>query len=321
MPIKNNDLILAPMAGITDSVFRRVCKMSGADVVFSEMVSSEGIVHNSTGTNDLLKFTESERPIGIQIFGADPKHCAYAAAYIQDHASPDFIDLNSGCPVPKVVGKNGGASLLRDIHLFTSILDAVVKAVSIPVTVKIRSGWHKFEWVDAEFAKAAEQCGVSAVTLHPRSQTMGFSGHSYWDRIALVKEAVSIPVIGNGDVTSPQTAEKMLKETGCDAVMIGRAAYGNPWIFRNTGEFLKGKNISAVTVEERLNTVLMHIRMFMDEYGESRAAREMKKHCAWYIHGMPGASLIRNNIFRAGSVNELTEHVVNFFKNVPVIQR
>lgn len=314
MLIKNNEVILAPMAGITDSVFRRICRDSGADRVFSEMVSAEGLVHNSGATIDLLKFTAPERPLGVQIFGADPDHCTKAAIYIQENFNPDFIDLNSGCPVPKVVKKNGGASLLKDINLFSSILRSIVNAVSIPVTVKIRSGWHKNQWVDIEFAKAAEQCGVSAITLHPRSQSMGFSGQSFWDRIALVKQSVSIPVIGNGDITNENEALKMFSETGCDAIMIGRGAYGNPWIFSRIKQALKKEVVSEISSEKRLKMVLLHINMFRDEFGEIRAYSEMKKHCAWYLRGLPGVSALRNQIFRSQSTSELIELMINYFE-------
>jgi len=319
MFIKNNEVILAPMAGISDSVFRRLCRDCGADRVYSEMVSAEGLVHNSGTTIDLLRFTKRERPVGIQIFGADPDHCARAAVYIQENFNPDFIDLNSGCPVPKVVKKNGGASLLRDIKLFSDILKAVVNAVSLPVTVKIRSGWHKNQWVDVDFAKEAESCGVSAITLHPRSQSMGFSGHSFWDRIALVKQSVSIPVIGNGDITNENEALKMFSQTGCDAVMIGRGAYGNPWIFRRIKQALKKEAISNVDSQELLSMVLKHIKMFRDESGETRAYSEMKKHCAWYLRGLPGVSALRNKIFRSESTSELIDLMTNYFETVTTI--
>ena len=188
MLFKNNKVMLAPMAGITDRVFRGICKEQGADIVFSEMVSAEGVLYGSDATLDLLRFEESERPIGIQLFGADPQRLAEAAKFIQDKAKPDFIDLNAGCPVSKVVRKNGGSALMRKPELFGRIISAMVKVLSIPLTVKIRSGWQKGEWVDLELAGIARDCGAAALILHPRSQTMGFSGHSFWERITEVKK-------------------------------------------------------------------------------------------------------------------------------------
>jgi len=225
MDLFKKKLLCAPIAGITETVFRTLCRKHGADIVLSEMVSAEGIRHNAKNTTALIRYNKEERPIGIQLFGADPEHLAYAAQYVEEHALPDFIDLNSGCPVPKVVKKNGGAALMKDPKLFKNILHHMVKAVQTPVTVKIRSGWYKHDWIDIELAKIAEGCGVAALTLHPRSKTMGFSGHSFWERIALVKQAVNIPVIGNGDITEPHHALEMLTQTGCDSVMIGRGKY------------------------------------------------------------------------------------------------
>ena len=307
MQFKNNQLVLAPMAGVTDSVVRMICKEQGADIVFSEMVSAEGLFYGSKATRALMEFEETERPIGIQLFGADPDHLAHAAAFVQDTCKPDFIDLNSGCPVPKVVKKNGGSALLRDRDLFRKIITAMTRVLSIPLTVKIRSGWNKHVWVDVEFAKIAEDAGAAAITVHPRSQTMGFSGHSFWERIAEVKKAVSIPVIGNGDIITAQDALKMFEETGCDSVMIGRGAYGNPWIFRQIKEHLQGAPPSEPSIATRVQTACDHIERFISRYGEIAATRLMKKHIAWYIKGVPEASQYRNRIFRSQSTAELTD--------------
>jgi tRNA-dihydrouridine synthase B len=219
-------IFLAPMAGITETVFRSLYRENGADVVMSEMISAEGIFRQSKKTCGLLKFNPGERPIGIQIFGSNPDHMASCAAYIEEHVRPDFIDLNAGCPVPKVVNKNGGAALLRNARLFEKIISSMIKAVSIPVTVKLRSGWSLDEYVDVQFAKIAQDCGASAVILHPRSKTMIFTGHSFWERITAVKSAIAIPVVGNGDIASVDDAKAMFSQTGCDSIMIGRAALG-----------------------------------------------------------------------------------------------
>jgi tRNA-dihydrouridine synthase B len=318
MFLHNNDLLLAPMAGITDSVFRTLCKSQGADITVSEMVSAEGIFYQSQHTTTLLDFNPCERPIGIQLFGCSPDHLARAAKFVVDRVQPDFIDLNAGCPVPKVVNKNGGSSLLKDARLFENILTALVKATTTPVTVKIRSGWHKFEWVDTQFAKIAEDCGVSAITVHPRSQTMGFTGHSFWERIAAVKQAVKIPVIGNGDIVTAEDAVKMKTETGCDALMVGRGAYGNPWIFNQIKNALNNQPIIPITFSDKKSMAIQHLDMFINQYGERCAIREMKKHCAWYIKGMSAASINRDRIFKAETCETLYSILNELDISIPI---
>lgn len=301
----NGKLILAPMAGVTDSVYRTICRCHGADIVVSEMVSAEGLCHNPAGTYSLLEFAKSERPIGIQLFGARPRRLAEAARYVEEHAAPDFIDLNCGCPVPKVVKSNGGSALLKDPKLFADIVTGMVKAVSIPVTVKIRSGWATDDWVDVEFALIAEECGAQAITVHPRSRTMGFSGRALWDRIGAVKQAVGIPVLGNGDITTPTDAARMLSETGCDSIMIGRAAQGNPWIFSQTRAALSGEKASPVSRTQRIRTASRHLREYRERHGENRASAEMKKHLGWYLRGLPGAGAMRRRIFSSQCTEDL----------------
>ncbi len=297
------------MAGISDTVFRTICKENGADMVFSEMVSVDALAHGARPTLELLRFGSYERPIGIQLFGAEPDLFRKGAELVAEFCQPDFIDLNAGCPVQKVVKKNGGASLLKDLDRFSRIVRALVEAVPLPVTIKLRSGWHKNQWVDCEFARCAEACGAKAVTLHPRSQTMGFSGHSFWDRISAVKAAVKIPVIGNGDVTNAAEAAAMKKETGCDGIMIGRGAMGNPWLFSEIKTMLKGVVPADPPRSERRRTALRHIALFREVHGEAHAVREMKKHAAWYIKGVPEASLWRDKIFRAATTREIENAV------------
>jgi nifR3 family TIM-barrel protein len=315
MPVKQNDLILAPLAGVADTVFRRVCKRLGADITVSEMVSADGLHYKSANTASLMRFDESERPIGVQLFGSDPERMAEAARFAHEHARPDFIDLNSGCPVAKVVKRNGGAALLKDPALFGRIVNAMARAVPIPVTVKIRSGWNKYEWIDEEFARIAEDNGAAALTLHPRSQTMMFTGHSFWERITAVKKAVSIPVIGNGDITSGEKALKMLSETGCDAIMVGRASFGNPWIFAEIKAALAGKDYVPPSSQERKDVILEHIRASREVHGERAAAGEMKKCAAWYLKGLSGASATRSRIFAAGDTAEIENVITEFFNN------
>jgi nifR3 family TIM-barrel protein len=305
MPDFHNKVILAPLAGITETVFRNICKNHGADIVFSEMVSAEGILHGSKNTKKLLAISGNERPVAIQIFGSDSRRVADAARLIEEHAQPDFIDLNSGCPVPKVIKKNGGAALLKNPALFTAILTQLVRAVSVPVTVKIRSGWNMHEWIDVEYAKIAQDCGAAAVILHPRSKTMMFSGVPFRERIAIVKQAVSIPVIGNGDITTPAHADEMFALTGCDAVMIGRGALGNPWIFGQIRQLLRAEQWSEPSFSERVETAALHLESYISQWGAAHAAREMKKHLAWYFKGFPGVADLRNAIFRAPDVGSL----------------
>ncbi|MCL2219270.1 MAG: tRNA dihydrouridine synthase DusB [Chitinispirillia bacterium] len=311
--LKKNDLILAPMAGVADTVFRRLCKRHGADITVSEMVSADGLHYKSPNTAALMSFDESERPIGVQLFGSDPDRLAEAARFTYESARPDFIDLNSGCPVAKVVKRNGGAALLKDPVLFGRIVNAMARAVPIPVTVKIRSGWEKYVWIDEEFARIAEGSGAAAVTLHPRSQTMMFTGHSFWERIAAVKKAVSIPVIGNGDVVDAESALKMASETGCDAIMVGRASFGNPWVFAEVRAALRGERYAPPSTEERRDTVLEHIRTFRDVHGERFACGEMKKCASWYIRGYPGAGAARSRIFASSSSTEIEGVVEEYF--------
>ncbi|HEX2956769.1 MAG TPA: tRNA dihydrouridine synthase DusB [Chitinispirillaceae bacterium] len=305
MEIKKNSLLLAPMAGITEPVFRGICREFGADIVVSEMVSAEGILYGSKPTIDLIMFEPSQRPIGIQLFGGNPDHLARAAAFVESKVSPDFIDLNAGCPVQKVVKKNGGSSLLKDLNNFGAIVRSMVNAVSTPVTVKLRSGIHKYQWVDIEFAQMAQDCGAAAVTLHPRSQSMMFSGHSFWERIAEVKKAISIPVIGNGDICIADDALQMIAQTNCDSVMIGRGAYGNPWLFKQIKDAMSGAPVTEAALPERLTVALDHLQRYRDHYGDSAAGREMKKHAAWYCKGIANAAVLRNEIFRCNRAEEL----------------
>ncbi|MBD3319893.1 MAG: tRNA dihydrouridine synthase DusB [Chitinivibrionales bacterium] len=305
MEFAGKKLILAPMAGITDTVFRSLCRKHGADIVVTEMVSVEAVYRKATPCFELMDINATGHPAGIQLFGSDPDKFACAAAFVEENTPADFIDLNCGCPVIKVVKKNGGAALLRDEDRYARIITAMVNAVSLPVTVKIRSGWEMHAWVDVSFARIAEACGAAAVTVHPRSRTMGFSGHSFWERIAEVKNAVSIPVVGNGDIQTPEDGLSMFEQTGCDSIMIGRAAYGNPWIFSMTRAALTGKAIAPVSQKDKIQAAAQHLDLYIQAHGECRAAREMKKHIAWYLKGIPGAAELRRSIFQSRSTDEL----------------
>lgn len=291
-------VISAPAAGITDSITRRLAREYGADITISELVSAEGLVRDHDKTKSLLYFTSEERPIGLQLFGADPGRMAEAAIYAAS-LQPDFIDLNFGCPARKVVGKNGGSSLLLNLPLIEEIISRTVKAVSIPVTIKYRSGWDDKSIVAVEVARIAESCGASAVSLHPRTRAQGFSGESDWSLIAKVKKSVNIPVIGSGDIDSPQKAKRMFDETGCDAIMVCRAAFGNPWIFRRIRQYLDtGELLDETSPEERIKLAIRHLQMSIAYYGNPRGIFAMRSKLAWYLHGLPGASKIRIELMK-----------------------
>jgi tRNA-dihydrouridine synthase B len=305
MNVQETALYLAPLAGISETIFRRLGKKHGADAVVSEMVSAEGILRGGKQTLRLCSFDPSERPIGIQLFGADPARLAAAAAMVESLFRPDFINLNAGCPVPKVVSRNGGAALLKDPRLFEAIVTAMARATTIPLTVKIRSGWTTGEWVDEEFARIAEACGARVVMLHARSKSMRYTGEAILERILLVKKAVSIPVIGNGDIRSAEDALRMVRETGCDGLMVGRGAVGNPWIFGQIKAALRGEPVPLPTPAERGGELLAHIARYREKYGEFPATREMRKHTAWYLKGSHHAAIFRDRIFRAKGTQEL----------------
>jgi tRNA-dihydrouridine synthase B len=303
----NGNVVLAPLAGITDTPFRMLCRQFGAALVFTEMISADGLVRGNTNTLRYLFFDQSERPIGLQIFGSDPDVMAEGARR-GARQKPDIIDLNLSCPVRKVVKRRAGAALLRDVALLEKICRAVVQAVTIPVTIKIRSGWSSDTIVAVHVAQIAQGCGVSAITVHPRTQQMQFSGKADWPIIAQVKEAVSIPVIGNGDVTSPLEAEEMLTETGCDAVMIGRASLGQPWIFQHIKHYFeKNELLPQPTLQERFNIALSHTRSLIKDKGEFIGIRTMRKHLVWYTTGLRGSAQLRRKIFDVETLQDVEE--------------
>ncbi|MFH1941123.1 MAG: tRNA dihydrouridine synthase DusB [bacterium] len=289
--------VLAPMAGVTDSAFRRIAKSEGAALVTTELVSSDGLVRNSFKSFSLLEFLPEERPIGIQLFGSDPAVMAEAVRRVEKFR-PDFIDLNFGCPVKKVVRTGAGAALLRDLPRMEAIARAAVSATSIPISAKIRSGWSAFQVVAVEASRMLEESGIRAICIHPRTQKMGFQGCADWAIIGRIKASVSVPVIGNGDIRTPEDGKRMLEETGCDAVMIGRGALGRPWIFRQTNHYLKtSENLDDPSYRECIEICLRHYRLALQSSGESRGVVEMRKHVGWYLRGMPGSSRIRREIF------------------------
>lgn len=289
--------ILAPMAGVSDNAFRILARVEGAALVFTELVSSDGLVRDSARTYKLMEFLPEERPIGVQIFGHDVSVMAEAAKRIEK-IKPDFIDLNFGCPVKKVVARGAGAALLNDLKKMRAMVKAVVSATSIPVLGKIRSGWGETHIVAVQAAQILESEGACGVTVHARTRQMKFTGRADWSVITDVKKEVSIPVIGNGDVFSAEDAKKMIDETGCDLVMVGRGAMGRPWLFNQINTYLdKGEIISEPDFQERIEVCLRHYDLALKFLKTERAVKEMRKHIGWYLKGMPGSSLIRREVF------------------------
>ncbi|MBV8533776.1 MAG: tRNA dihydrouridine synthase DusB [Verrucomicrobia bacterium] len=301
-------LYLAPMAGVTDSVFRRLCKEQGADVCVTEFVSADGILHRNLRTREMLNFRAEERPVGVQLFGADPKHMADAAKAVIDWVAPDFIDLNFGCPVNKVVCKHGGAALLRDCPLLERVALAVVKAVEpLPVTAKIRLGWSQ-EMINATTtAMALEQAGISAVAVHGRTREQGYSGVADWQAIARVAETVSIPVVGNGDLRGVDEILLRLRSTRVRGLMIGRAAMTSPWLFRQARRFLDhGEMVPDPSIEERWSHILCHCRMAVAETGtEKHAMAAMRGRLMAYSKGMPGGRSLRAELQQVSSIAQV----------------
>ena len=297
-------LILAPMAGVSEAPFRQICRGMGADVVLSEFLSSEALRRRIKNTLEGAEFEECERPIGIQIYGADPNAMAEATAIITEHYRPEFIDINFGCPVKKVVQRNGGSGCLRDMELVAQIIRACVKATHLPVTVKTRSGWNDLMRDPVGIARRMQDAGATAFTLHARTRTQMFSGKANWDEIAQVVEALDIPVIGNGDVVTADDVVRMAQHTGCAGVMIGRGAFGNPWLFRDAQALLRGEPRPAPPAPaERFQVALEHARLAARLQGDSRkTVVEFRKHFGWYTKGMHGASDLRQKLFQVESM-------------------
>ena len=309
-----NNIFLAPMAGITDLPFRLICEKFEPGLVVTEMVSSKALLYNDEKTKKLLNTAGEKRPISMQIFGSDEEAMAYGAEYVSKLA--DIVDINMGCPAPKVTKNGDGSKLLTDLEQAGKVIEAVVKNSKVPVTLKIRIGWDKEHIVATEIAKMAEELGVSAIVVHGRTRDEYYSGRANLEEIRKVKEAVNIPVIGNGDIVDDESAENMFERTGCDGIMIGRGALGNPWIFQKIRYFLeKGEKIHEVSLEEKFTIIKEHFLLEVQEKGEYTGIREFRKHLAYYTKGLPNSSEFRSRINILNNKDEVIDSLKDYYNN------
>ena len=297
----DNRVFLSPMAGVTDLPFRLICKQKGCGMLYTEMINAKALCYNDENTKKMTKIEDEEHPIAIQIFGSEPEYMGRATEILNSHSN-EILDINMGCPAPKVVKNGDGSALMRNPKLAEEVMKAVVKNSTKPVTLKIRKGWDDQSINAVEIAKIAEQSGISAVAIHGRTREQYYSGSADWDIIKEIKDAISIPVIGNGDVFEIEDAINMLEKTNCDAIMIGRGAQGNPWIFNRINHYMEtGEILPKPTSEEKINTAIEHMKLAVEEHGEYVAVREMRKHIGWYIKGLKNSARYRDEI------NKLTD--------------
>ena len=311
--LKNN-IILAPMAGLTDLPFRRICEMYKPGLVVTEMVSGKALQYNDEKTKKLLNMEDEARPISAQIFGSDVEAMKYAAKYVSEIA--DIVDINMGCPAPKVVKNGDGSKLLLDLKKVEEITKAVVESSKVPVTVKIRKGWDNEHIVAVDVAKIVEKAGAKAITVHGRTRSEFYTGKADWDIIKKVKEEISIPVIGNGDIKTPEDAKKILEYTHCDGIMIGRGVLGNPWLIEQIQTYLENGTVREIKNEERMEIIFKHIDLEVKEKGENVGIKEMRKHICYYLKGLPMASEIRNRINKLETEKEVKETLKEYFNSI-----
>ena len=298
----DNKVFLSPMAGVTDLPFRLICKEKGCGMLYTEMINAKALCYDDENTKRMLKIEDEEHPIAVQIFGSDPEFMGKAAAIMNEYPN-EILDINMGCPAPKVVKNGDGSALMRNPKLAAEVLSSVVKNSKKPVTLKIRKGWDDNSVNAVEIAKIAEECGISALAIHGRTREQFYSGKADWDIIAEIKQAINIPVIGNGDVFEVQDAVNMLEKTKCDSIMIGRGAQGNPWIFKRINHYMKtGEILPEPTLEEKITTAIKHMNLAVAEHGEYVAVREMRKHIGWYLKGLKNSAKYRDQI------NKITDY-------------
>lgn len=310
-----NNIFLAPMAGITDLPFRLICKEMGAGLVYTEMVSSKALMYGDEKTKLLLKSVPKERPLAVQIFGSDLEAIAYASKYVSEFA--DIVDINMGCPAPKIVKNGDGSKLLLDLEKVNQIVETAVNNSKVPVTVKIRKGWDENHIVAIEAARIIEKAGASAITVHGRTRTQFYSGEADWEIIKNVKDNVKIPVIGNGDIKSAFDAKEKLEYSNVNAIMIGRATLGNPWIIRETVEYLQnGKLPQTVSKKERFDTIMKHLELEVQERGEASAIKEMRKHISAYTKSLPNSSEFRSKVNLLSTKDEVVSELKKYFENI-----
>lgn len=307
-------LALAPMAGVTNWPFRLLCKEHGCGLVVTEFVSDRALIFDSKRTMEMIELKAAERPAGVQIFGADAESMARAAQIVVEKVQPDFIDINMGCPAPKITKGRGGSSLLREPCTAQDIVRAVVKAVApVPVTVKMRIGWDATSVNAVDVARRAEDAGAQMVTVHGRTREQHYSGQADWEVIARVAAALTVPVLGNGDVTTPEDARHRLETSGCSGLAIGRGAMGNPWVFSRTAHYLRtGELLPEPGVAERVETALRHLEMMVESRGEYIGVREMRKHAAWYLKGLRGSAEARDRVNRCETAEQMRTVLANF---------
>ncbi|MDB2791536.1 tRNA dihydrouridine synthase DusB [Clostridioides difficile] len=310
-----NKVFLSPMAGVTDLPFRLICKEQGCGLLYTEMINGKALCYDDENTKKMLKIEEEEHPVAVQIFGSEPEFMGRAAEIMNDYSN-EILDINMGCPAPKVVKNGDGSVLMKNPKLAEEVLRAVVKNSKKPVTLKIRKGWDDNSVNAVEIAKIAEDCGISALAIHGRTREQFYTGKADWDIIAEIKKNLSIPVIGNGDVFTIEDSINMLDKTGCDAIMIGRGAQGNPWIFKRINHYMNtGEILPEPTLNEKISTAIKHLKLAVEEHGEYVAVREMRKHIAWYLKGLRNSAKLRDEINKIEDYQEVVSKLEYYMED------